>query len=100
MPHSWIRLSTQTSRKIDARRKDKTKVDFQRSLEEVIGDVRDVEVERVLFEQNGKYAHVLVKWVDPVKKGHVIYDTEAFGVVDLLDAEEIDKLAAERDAAG
>jgi aminoglycoside phosphotransferase family enzyme len=97
MPHSWIRLSTQTSRKID-RCKGTNKADFETCLRQVISEVGDVTVERVLFEQNGKYAHVLIEWEDPVKKAHVIYDTEAFGVIDLLDAQGMDDLAAERDA--
>jgi hypothetical protein len=97
MPHSWIRLSTQTSPKL-ARRKAKNKTDFEAGLRQVIAEVGGVEVERVFFEQNGKYAHVIIKWDDPVKKSHVVYDTEAFGVIDLLEANAIDDLAAERDA--
>jgi hypothetical protein len=99
MPHSWIRLSTQTSPKV-ARRGGKNKVEFEAGLREVVEDVGGVEVERVFFEQNGKYAHVIIKWDDPVKKSHVLYDTEAFGVVDLLEAKAMDDLAAERDEAG
>lgn len=99
VPHSWIRFSTQTSPKI-ARRKGTNKVEFEAGLRQVIEEVGGVDVERVFFEQNGKYAHVIIKWDDPVKKSHVVYDTEAFGVVDLLEAEAMDELAAERDGAG
>ena len=99
MPHSWIRLSTQTSRKLTGS-KGKSKVEFEASLRQILEDVCGVEVERVLFEQNGKYAHVVIRWDDPVKKAHAIYDTEAFGVVDLVEAGDMDDLAAERDAAG
>lgn len=99
MPHSWIRLSTQSSPKV-ARLKGKNKVEFESGLRQIVEDVGGVRVERVFFEQNGKYAHAIIEWDDPVKKSHVVYDTEAFGVIDLLEAKAMDELAAERGSAG
>jgi hypothetical protein len=95
MPHSWLRISSQTSRKLE-RCKGGKKVDFEACATQIIEAEQGVKVLQFWFEQNGKYAHVLIEWDDPEQKLNVVFDTQAIEVVDLVKSEDIDRIATAR----
>ena len=46
--------------------------------------------------QNGKFAHARINWVDCEQKRKIILDLEAVEVIDLYEADDIDRFIAER----
>jgi hypothetical protein len=102
MPHSWLRISTETSRRLRKcldGKPSKSKVNFRDCLNEVVVDDNGGRVDALLFEQNGKYARALVYWNDAHQKRDIVFDTEAEDLGDIgdfLTAEQVDELAAMR----
>ena len=72
------------------------KVDFESCATQIIEAEQGVKVLQFWFEQNGKYAHVLIEWDDPEQKLNVVFDTQAIEVVDLVKSEDIDRIATTR----
>jgi hypothetical protein len=102
LPHSWLRISSETSRRLRhclEGKSSKSKVNFRDCLNEVVVVVNGGRVDALLFEQNGKFARALVYWHDQNQKKNIIFDTEAEDLGDIgdfLTPEQVDELADDR----
>jgi hypothetical protein len=91
MPHSWVRVSYKTSRKI-RECQGKSRADFESCVEKIL-KARGGELERpVHYEQNGKWARLLFKWDNDDEKAKIVYDLEGTDVIDVLTIDEADEL--------
>ena len=96
MPFSWVRVPSNTSRKLrECAGDDHRKARFKECIEEVTGNAGG-RADKVLFEGSGKFAHVHIEWDDMAQKRRIVLDLEAVEVVDLYEAEDIDALIAEQ----
>ena len=100
MPHSWVRVSTQTSRKI----RDcqcKSRPEFENCVKGIVSADDGTVEGPFYYEHNGKWARLLFEWPDAMRKEKIVYDLEGVDVVDvftLAEAEEFDRRIAEADA--
>lgn len=91
MPHSWIKIPTNTSDKL--RRcmgDDKSKGRAKQCLYQII-EADGGKIERFDFDLTGKYAYVTFFWRSPEVKLAVVVDTAPVEIVDLADAEALDQ---------
>jgi hypothetical protein len=96
MPFSWVRVPSNTSKKLrDCAGNDHTKARMKDCIAEVAGNAGG-RADKVLFEGSGKFAHVHIEWEDIGQKRKIVLDLEAVEVVDLYEAEDIDALIAEQ----
>jgi hypothetical protein len=99
MPFSWVRVPSNTSRKLrDCAGDDHSKVHIKRCIEDLTTKAGG-RAEEVWFEGSGKFAHAHIYWETNEQKRNIILDLEAVEVVDLFEPEEIDELTAERYSA-
>lgn len=98
MPFSWVRIPSNTSKKIhDCLGDDRSKVHVKHCIEVVTAESGEGAcVDQISFEASGKFAHARIGWVDCEQKRRIILDLEAVEVIDLYEPEEIDELIAER----
>ncbi len=92
MPFSWVRVSSTTSAKIrQCTDGDPSKRKFEECVRSIVaGD--GGRVESLWFEQNGRYARVRFYWETHEQKTQILFDLEGEDVVDLLTADQVDKL--------
>jgi hypothetical protein len=94
MPWSWIRVPLNTSEKLVRHLDgDRSASKFEASMR-TIAEHAGADDVQVGFEPNGLYAMVHFTWRDPDVKFAVIYDLEGEHVMDLLRAEDLERLAA------
>ncbi len=92
MPFSWVRVSSKTSPKIQrCRAGDPSKKAFEDCVRTIVTEDGG-RVESFWFEQNGRYARVRFYWETHAQKAQIIFDLEGEDVIDLLTADEVDKL--------
>jgi hypothetical protein len=96
LPFSWLRIPSNTSNKlkhcVDG---DPSKVKFANCLKKIVKDSGG-DVDQVLFEMNGKWAHAHIKYDTDDQLRNIVFDTGADTAVELLTAEEIDQLQNQR----
>src|SRR6476620_5320866 len=100
MPFSWFRVPANTSRKLKdclAEENDHSKRGVDKCIRKIVvnGNGANV-VGDILFEANGKFAHVHVEYADEEQRLNLILDLEADQAVDLLLADDIDDRIALR----
>jgi hypothetical protein len=99
MPFSWVRISSKSSPKIQrCRDGDPSKKAFEDCVRSIVAEDGG-RVESFWFEQNGRYARVRFYWENHEQKTQIIFDLEGEDVIDLLSADEVDKLIG-GDSAG
>ncbi len=91
MPHSWVRVSYKTSRKIRACQ-GKSRTDFEACVAKILEDRGGQLEQPVHYEQNGKWARLLFTWDNNDQKAKIVYDLEGTDVVDVLTIDEADLL--------
>jgi hypothetical protein len=98
MPFSWVKVSVGTSHKI---RRCTDGNPSRRRFEECVRAIIEAEggrVDSVLFELNGKFAHVHLYYENDQQRANIFFDIEAEDVVDLVTAAEIDHRREHRTA--
>jgi hypothetical protein len=101
MPHSWVRVSYNTSQKIrDCQAGDKSRAKFESCVNTIV-QARGGEVDSIYYESNGKWARVTFHWDTHTQRDMIIHDLAGDDAVDLLslvEAEELEVTIAEADA--
>jgi hypothetical protein len=101
MPHSWVRVSYNTSQKIrDCQAGDTSRAKFESCVNSIV-QARGGEVESIYYESNGKWARVTFHWDRRTQRDMIVHDLEGDDPVDLLtlvEAEELEVRIAEADA--
>jgi hypothetical protein len=101
MPHSWLRIPANTGQKVkDCMGSDHSKAKFEDCVGQVV-TARNGSVDaRILFEGNGRWAHVYVGYADDEQLNQIILDLEAERAVELFSAAEMDERIAFNDKTG
>jgi hypothetical protein len=69
---------------------DKSKGKFKQCLNDIV-EADGGHLDRLDFDQAGRYGYAIVKWDTPAEKAKIVFDTGPVEVVDLAEAEELDK---------
>jgi hypothetical protein len=90
MPHSWVRVSSRTSRKIQ-RCRNTTRAEFEECVKGIVIEDGGV-FEALDWEANGRWARVRFTWEGHAQKDKIIFDLEGDDVIDLLTLAEVNLL--------
>jgi hypothetical protein len=99
MPFSWVKIPSNTSRKIrECAGDDRSKARLKECVVEIVESDGGT-AEAIYFEVSGRFAHAHIHWDTQEQKRNILFDLEAAETVDLYEAEEIDDLIAQRYSA-